>query len=48
MAREYPQSDESMANIFGMGQKKRAEFSEIFAREISSYLQDNSRLTFND
>ena len=48
MAREYPQSDESMANIFGMGQKKRAEFSEIFAREISSYLQDNSRMTFND
>jgi len=48
MAREYPQSDESMANIFGMGAKKRAEFSEIFSREISSYLQDNSRMTFND
>jgi len=47
MAREYPQSDEAMANIFGMGAKKRAEFSEIFAREISSYLQDNSRMTFN-
>ena len=47
MAREYPQSDESMANIFGMGAKKRAEFSEIFSREISSYLQDNSRMTFN-
>ena len=48
MAREYPQSDEAMANIFGMGAKKRAEFSETFAREISSYLQDNSRMTFND
>ena len=47
MAREYPQSDEAMANIFGMGQKKRAEFSETFAREIASYLQDNSRMTFN-
>ncbi len=48
MAREYPQSDDAMTGIFGMGQKKRAEFSEIFAREIATYLQDNSRLTFND
>jgi ATP-dependent DNA helicase RecQ len=48
MAREYPQSDESMAGIFGMGQKKRAEFSEIFSREISAYLQDNSRLSFTN
>ena len=48
MAREYPQSDESMSGIFGMGAKKRAEFSELFSREIASYLQDNSRMTFND
>jgi ATP-dependent DNA helicase RecQ len=48
MAREYPQSDDAMSGIFGMGAKKRAEFSELFAREISSYLQDNSRQTFND
>ena len=48
MAREYPQGDEAMAHIFGMGAKKRAEFSEVFAREIASYLQDNSRQTFND
>ncbi len=47
MAREYPQSDDAMASIFGMGQKKRAEFSEVFSREISTYLQDNSRQTFN-
>lgn len=47
MAREYPQGDEAMAGIFGMGQKKRAEFGEIFTREISAYLQDNSRMTFN-
>jgi ATP-dependent DNA helicase RecQ len=48
MAREYPQSDDAMAGIFGMGQKKRAEFSEIFSSEISSYLQDNSRMTFSN
>ncbi len=48
MAREYPVGDDAMAGIFGMGAKKRAEFSEIFAREIAAYLQDNSRLTFND
>ena len=48
MAREYPQSDEAMADIFGMGAKKRAEFGELFAREISTYLRDNSRQTFND
>ncbi len=48
MAREYPVGDEAMAPIFGMGAKKRAEFSEVFAREIASYLQDNSRQTFND
>ena len=48
MAREYPQSDEAMTGIFGMGQKKRAEFGDLFAREIASYLQDNSRMTFND
>ena len=48
MAREYPQSDDAMAHIFGMGVKKRAEFSETFAREIASYLQDNSRITFSD
>ncbi len=48
MAREYPQGDDAMAHIFGMGAKKRAEFSELFAREISTFLQDNSRQTFND
>ena len=48
MAREYPQGDDAMAHIFGMGAKKRAEFSELFASEISTFLQDNSRQTFND
>ncbi len=47
MAREYPMGDEAMAGIFGMGAKKRAEYSEIFAREIATYLRDNSRMTFN-
>jgi ATP-dependent DNA helicase RecQ len=47
MAREYPVGDEAMAGIFGMGAKKRAEYSETFAREIATYLRDNSRMTFN-
>ena len=47
MAREYPVGDEAMAGIFGMGAKKRAEYSEMFAREIATYLRDNSRMTFN-
>lgn len=47
MAREYPQGDEAMAGIFGMGEKKRAEFGETFAREISAYLRDNSRMSFS-
>ena len=46
LAREYPVSESAMDGIFGMGEKKRAEFGEVFAAEIASYLETNSRMSF--
>ncbi|MEO6005141.1 MAG: DNA helicase RecQ [Opitutus sp.] len=46
MARYYPDRVEAMESIPGMGEKKRAEFGEIFASEIASYLSRNSRQAF--
>jgi ATP-dependent DNA helicase RecQ len=46
MARAYPQAVEAMDGIPGVGEKKRAEFGEVFAEEIAAYLRDNSRLSF--
>jgi ATP-dependent DNA helicase RecQ len=48
MARQYPTDLDAMENIPGMGEKKRAEFGDIFAGEIASYLTTNSRQSFND
>lgn len=48
LAREYPVREADMTGIFGMGQKKQAEFGPVFAAEIAAYLTDNSRQTFND
>ncbi len=46
MAREYPVTARDMAGIYGLGEKKRAEFGETFAREIAAYLETNSRQVF--
>jgi ATP-dependent DNA helicase RecQ len=46
MARAYPQSAQAMDGLPGIGEKKRAEFGELFAAEIADYLQTNSRMTF--
>lgn len=46
MARDYPADVGSMEGIFGMGEKKRAEFGEAFAREVAAYLETNSRVSF--
>ena len=46
MARYYPDRLAAMEGIPGMGEKKRAEFGEIFAAEIASYLATNSRQSF--
>jgi ATP-dependent DNA helicase RecQ len=47
MARQYPVSLGQMEGIPGMGEKKRAEFGEIFAAEIANFLRTNSRQDFD-
>lgn len=46
LAREYPCSVDEMQNIFGMGEKKRAEFGETFSATIKDFLDNNSRMSF--
>jgi ATP-dependent DNA helicase RecQ len=46
MARQYPESESAMEGIFGMGEKKRAEFGEVFAAAIRAHLAENSRMAF--
>ena len=48
MARHYPETADAMHGIPGMGERKRAEFGELFAEEIADYLRDNARQRFND
>ncbi len=47
MAHYYPETLEQIETIPGMGEKKRAEFGEVFASEIATYLQTNSRQAFD-
>ena len=47
MARHYPVRLDEMEGVPGMGEKKRAEFGELFAAEISHYLRTNSRQAFD-
>jgi ATP-dependent DNA helicase RecQ len=47
MARNYPEDVDAMEMIPGMGEKKRAEFGQIFADEIKRYLATNSRQSFS-
>ena len=46
MARYYPETLAQMDGIPGVGEKKRAEFGEIFAQAVSEYLKGNSRQSF--
>jgi ATP-dependent DNA helicase RecQ len=48
MARDYPTRVGAMDGITGVGEKKRAEFGEIFAAAIARFLETNPRITFND
>ncbi len=48
LAREYPQDEAALSGIFGMGEKKRAEFGATFARAIAEYLRDHPRIAFQD
>lgn len=47
MARNYPTTTGAMEGIPGLGEKKRAEFGDLFARAITGYLQTNSRMAFD-
>jgi len=47
MARAYPQAAAAMDGIPGVGEKKRAEFGDVFAAEIAAYLRGNSRMHFD-
>jgi ATP-dependent DNA helicase RecQ len=46
MARYYPETVDAMEGIPGVGEKKRAEFGDLFASEIVDYLKTNSRQAF--
>jgi len=46
LAREYPETEAAMEGIFGMGEKKRAEFGSTFAIFIAEFLQTNPRQFF--
>ncbi len=46
LAREYPQSDAALEGVFGMGEKKRAEFGPLFTALIAEFLKTNSRQDF--
>ena len=48
MAREYPTKVGAMEGISGLGEKKRAEFGEIFATAIAEFLETNPRITFGE
>ncbi len=48
MARAYPTHLGAMEGITGVGEKKRAEFGEIFAQAIATFLETNPRITFSD
>ncbi len=47
MAREYPAQLADMEGIFGLGEKKRAEFGEVFAAAIAEFLETNPQQAFD-
>ena len=46
LAREYPQVESALDGIFGMGEKKRAEFGATFTAFIAEFLTTNPRQAF--
>jgi len=46
LAREYPETESALEGVFGMGEKKRAEFGQTFARFIAEFLKNNPRQSF--
>jgi ATP-dependent DNA helicase RecQ len=48
MAREYPLRVSDLQGVGGIGEKKLAEFGDIFTREIAAYLQTYPKVDFRD
>ncbi|HRE81980.1 MAG TPA: HRDC domain-containing protein, partial [Opitutaceae bacterium] len=46
MARQYPTTESELEGIFGMGEKKRAEFGGEFVRAVTSHLSQHGRQSF--
>jgi ATP-dependent DNA helicase RecQ len=46
MARHYPETVNALEGIFGMGEKKRAEFGETFTAAIHEHLTTHPRIAF--
>jgi ATP-dependent DNA helicase RecQ len=48
MAREYPLRVSDLQGVGGIGEKKLAEFGNIFTREIAAYLETYPKVDFRD
>jgi len=48
MAREYPVRVSDLQGVGGIGEKKLAEFGEVFTREIAAYLETYPKVDFRD
>jgi ATP-dependent DNA helicase RecQ len=46
MARRYPTRPEDLRGLPGIGEKKYADFAEVFSAEIARYLETNARVAF--
>jgi ATP-dependent DNA helicase RecQ len=46
LARHYPETVTALEGVFGMGEKKRAEFGETFVTAIRTHLAENPRIAF--
>jgi ATP-dependent DNA helicase RecQ len=48
MARHYPDNDDELARINGVGEKKLKEFGQAFLSEIAAHLETHPRQMFGD
>ncbi|HEY9156007.1 MAG TPA: DNA helicase RecQ [Opitutaceae bacterium] len=46
MAREYPETEDALTGIPGIGEKKLVEFGPAFLAEVASYLEANAKMAF--
>jgi hypothetical protein len=48
MAREYPTNTDALRMFGGMGEKKLAEFGNIFTNEVAAYLRTYPKVDFSE